>query len=257
MPTDTAALTGRLFGFLVVLARVSGVIAFVPFPGFRSGPDSGRIVIAVMLTWCLVSKWPVMTDTPPGIGTAAYWVLTESAFGLTIGLFVSFLLEAFQLGAQVLGLQAGYSYASMIDPNTQADSGIIPVFMQLITGLTFFAAGIDREIVRVVAASLDRFPPMTAFVHERSVSEAISAGGAMLTTGLQVALPIIAFLLLVDVALALLGRIQSQLQLLSLAFPAKMVLALALLSILAGNFPAIFQSAATRTLQSIARALGN
>ena len=31
------------------------------------------------------------------------------------------------MAAQVLGLQAGYAYASTIDPNTQADSGILLV----------------------------------------------------------------------------------------------------------------------------------
>ena len=64
MPADAVTMTGKLFAFLVVLARVSGVIAFVPFPGFRSGPDMARAVIAVMLTLCLVSKWPVMPDAP-------------------------------------------------------------------------------------------------------------------------------------------------------------------------------------------------
>jgi len=39
-----------LCGFLLVLARVSGLIAFVPIPGLAAGPDSSRIVLALALT---------------------------------------------------------------------------------------------------------------------------------------------------------------------------------------------------------------
>ncbi len=44
-------------------------------------------------------------------------------------------------------------------------------------------------------------------------------------------------LILVDVSLALLGRLNAQLQLLTLAFPAKMLTALVVLSAVAGLFP--------------------
>src|ERR1039457_4748582 len=51
--------------------------------------------------------------------------------------------------------------------------------------------------------------------------------------------PLVALLVMVDVALALLGRINAQLQLLSLAFPAKMLTTLILLSWMASMFPRI------------------
>ena len=59
----------------------------------------------------------------------------------------------------MLGLQAGYAYASTIDPNTEADSGILLVFAQLMAGLLFFALGLDREVLRLFAQSLDKIPP--------------------------------------------------------------------------------------------------
>lgn len=256
MPADITFSTASLFGFLLVLARVSGVIAFVPFPGFRTSPDLSRVVLAVMLTFCLLPKWPRVDSLAPGLGTVFLWVLAEAAFGITLGLLVSFLLEAFQLGAQVLGIQAGYSYASTIDPNTQADSGIVPVLVQLMAGLCFFALGTDRGILRALARSLDRFPPGSYVLKIQTVEAVIAAGSRMFETGLRIALPVIACLMLIDLALALLGRIQSQLQLLSLAFPAKMLLALVLLASLAAMFPKLFENAAGRTMASVTRIFG-
>jgi flagellar biosynthetic protein FliR len=77
----------------------------------------------------------------------------------------------------------------------------------------------------------------------------------MLSTGLRLALPVVALLVLIDFALALVGRVQQQLQLLSLVFPVKMAAALALLAALAPVVPRMFGTAAERTLAVLWRSL--
>ncbi len=64
-----------------------------------------------------------------------------------------------------------------------------------------------------------------------------------------------ALLILIDLALALVGRVQQHLQLLSLAFPAKMASALAILAALAPVIPKIFAAAAEHTLAMLWKAL--
>lgn len=255
MPNDLSLTAAKLLGFLLVLARVSGVMAFVPFPGFKAGPDMPRIVFSFMLTICMFPKWPAPSSNPSP-GGMVMWILAEAAFGITLGLLISFLLEAFQLGAQVLGIQAGYSYAATIDPATQADAGVISVIVQLMAGLCFFVLGTDRALLGSLAASFDHVPAGGFVIDVRMAERVIGMGAAIFTTGLRIALPVIAFLLLTDLALALLGRIQSQMQLLTLAFPAKMLITLVLLASLCTLFPRLFQAAATRTLESVAGITG-
>ena len=60
----------------------------------------------------------------------------------------------------------------------------------------------------------------------------------MFSVGLRLALPVVALLVMVDVALALLGRLNPQLQLLSLAFPVKMLTALLAAGLDGGAVPA-------------------
>jgi len=78
----------------------------------------------------------------------------------------------------------------------------------------------------------------------------------MLATGLRLAFPVTAVLLLIDLALALVSRVQQQLQLQSLAFPGKMAVALILLAALAPVVPKIFAAEAERTLAALWRVLG-
>jgi flagellar biosynthetic protein FliR len=240
-----------IYGFLLVLARTAGLVSFLPVPGFRNAPDPVRIVLALALTVALFPSWPALPSADPPLSAVVGWVVSESGFGLTAGLAVAFLTEGFQVAAQVLGLQAGYGYAQAIDPNSQADSSVLQVFLSLITGLLFFTLGIDHSLIRILAASFVKFPPGTWMLTAASVDGILKLGGAMLATGLRLALPVTALLLLIDIALALLGRMQQQLQLLSLAFPVKMLAGMGLLIALTPLIPRLFSAAAERTLSTL------
>ena len=74
------------------------------------------------------------------------------------------------------------------------------------------------------------------------------AAGSIFSVGLRLALPIVGLMLMVDLTLALLGRINSQLQLLHLAMPLKILAALATISILLVLFPSVYSEYANRML---------
>jgi flagellar biosynthetic protein FliR len=230
MPASLTLPTGLLFAFLLVLARVGGALVFVPLPGVTGVLAPARVALALGFTLALAGRWPMLTGPAPTIGILLAWLAGEAALGLAVGVAVGLVLEGFVLASQVMGLQAGYAYASTIDPNTQADSGVLLVFAELVAGLLFFALGLDREVLRVFAGTLERIPPGGFAATPASADALIRLGGALFAFGVRLALPVVGLLVLVDVALALLGRLNSQLQLLTLAFPLKMMTALVVLS---------------------------
>ena len=73
----------------------------------------------------------------------------------------------------------------------------------------------------------------------------------MLSVGLRLALPVLALVLLVDISLALLGRLNAHLQLLTMAFPAKILTALLLLSWMTAVFPRVYLAYAGRIWTTI------
>ncbi|HSW51413.1 MAG TPA: flagellar biosynthetic protein FliR [Bryobacteraceae bacterium] len=227
-----------LYGFLLVLTRVGSALIFVPLPGVRKGPEAARVVLALSLTIALLPQWPDV-EPDPSLGTLAGWILAEAALGILFGLLVGFWAEAMQVAAQAVGLEAGFAYASMVDPQTQADSGVLLVFAQLAAGLLFFSMGLDREVVRVFARSLETFPPGAVLAPGPAMEAVLRLGAGMFTTGIRLALPCLALLALVDIALALVGRLNAQLQLLTLAFPLKMLAAVLVLAWLLPVFPRV------------------
>jgi flagellar biosynthetic protein FliR len=245
-----------LYAFLLVLARTGGVVAFLPIPGFRGAPDRIRLLLALAITVALLPVWPALPNTVPSMGALTAWAFAEAGFGLVAGLAIAFLTEGLQVAAQVLGLQAGYGYATTIDPTSQADAGVLQIVTTLVSGLLFFTLGVDHELIRVLAGSFEKFPAGSWAPTAANLDGIVRLGAGMFTLGLRLAMPVIALLLLIDVALALLGRIQQQLQLLSLAFPAKMLATLAILAALAPAMARAFEGAAGRTIAALWRGLG-
>jgi len=71
--------------------------------------------------------------------------------------------------------------------------------------------------------------PAGAWITQPAAEAMLRLGGDMLALAVRLALPAIAFLVLADIALGLMGRLNAQLQLMTLAFPIKMTAALVLL----------------------------
>lgn len=240
MHIDAALHVSTLYAFVLVLMRIAGVFVFLPVPGLTGGPVVSRIVLSLVTTFSLFSRWPATLLAPANMAVFAGWAVTEVGFGLSIGLAVSFIMEAFFMAFQLISAQAGFSYASIVDPTTQADSTVLIVMAQLMAGLLFFATGLDRQVLVIFANSLDSSPPGTFALSRPHVQALVMMGGNVFSTGLRLVLPIITLLFLVDLSLGMLGRLNSQLQIFSLAMPLKTLGALGLLSVSTLLYPRVF-----------------
>jgi flagellar biosynthetic protein FliR len=261
MPTQLTLSAATLYGFLLVLSRVAATFVFVPLPQLRQSSTAVRVVLSLAVTIALQSTWPVMPVKLDG-GSAEIWTLLariaiEAGFGVTIGLVVAMLTEAFTLSMQILGIQAGYGYASTIDPSSEADSGVLVVLAQLTAWMLFLAFGMERHVIRALARSLENSPAGAFAMSPEARSAVLSLGSTVFSTALRLALPVVALLLLVDLTFALFGRLHAQLQLLSLAFPAKMLATLAMLAMLSQIFPSVYEGVAAKGVAALIRLGGD
>lgn len=230
MPSE-AAFINLLVGFLLVLTRVGAFFVFIPVPGARAYMEAPKIVLTLTVAMMLFRFWPIDPQLAPTFSGLIVGIGCEATLGLAAGTGVALIVEAMQVTGQLIGLQAGFSYASTIDPNSEADSGILLIVCQLLTSLIIFAIGLDREILAGLATSFERIPAGTYHLTTARAMGVLSLGSAMFQIGLRLALPVVAILLIADISLALLGKIEQHLQLSNLLFPLKMLAAMAILSV--------------------------
>ncbi len=256
MHTDAFLSISTLYAFALVLARMAGLFIFLPLPAFNTGPASARAVLALVATFSLMSRWPVVSSGPADIAQFAIWLIAETAFGLAIGLAVSFILEAFMMGAQLISAQAGFSHASFVDPTSNADSIVLVVMAQLMAGLLFFGTGLDRQVLTILANSLESMPPGSFAFARPNVEALLMTGGLIFSTGVRLVLPVMIMMLLADISIGLMGRLNAQLQLFSLSMPIKLLGSLALLSASVIIFPRVFTQLSTAIFAVLRHLLG-
>lgn len=255
-PTSYFFMPPLLIGFLLVLARVGGVLALAPLPGARLFPTPAKLALAVLLAAALAPLAGVRIPTPGGLGTLTVWIMGEAGFGLAVGLSLHLLSEMLGMAAQLIGFQAGYSYINTIDPATQVDATILNVLLAMMGGLLFFAFDMQLHVVRALAMSLEATPLGEFVVEPATAWRLVKLGAAVFETAFRLAFPVVAVLLLLDLSLALLSYVNSRMQLLTLAFPIKMVVTIFGLTLILGAVPRLYQSLARQSLAVIYQLAG-
>ena len=210
-------------------------------------PQLVRAFLVLAITMSLYPVWPIVPGQPSLLEYLA-WIAVEAAFGLCIGLLVGFLSDAMLIFGQICGLQAGFSFASTIDPATQADSPVISALAQSVAALLFVTLGLHRYIIRIFAESLQSHPPAQLVLNARWSEVIIHAAGSIFVIGLRLALPIVALMMIVDITLALLSRINPHLQLIHISMPLKILASIATISVLLMLFPVIYSEYADHLL---------
>jgi flagellar biosynthetic protein FliR len=242
--------------FLLVLTRLGLAFIFVPLPGVRSVPEVVRAMLILSMAAVMVPVLPASFELPASPAAFARALAGEALYGLAVGVVIAFLGEVLTFAMQAFALQAGYAYASSIDPNSEADSGVLLIFALLVSNLLFFSFGGHHLVIRAFARSLDVWPVGAAAASIAWADAVIRLGGSILELSIRLALPVAGLLLLAEIALGVVSRIQSQLQLLSLAFPVKMLGTLAALAALAPMWVAVYRRAFDQSAATLERMLG-
>ena len=257
MPASAHFDTQLLVGFLLTLTRVGAALILLPMPGFENSNQVARIALIAGSTLCLVPVWPVVARFDESLSLPGA-VILETTVGLLVGLTTAFLFETFQIGTQIISFQTGFGFATTFDPQSQADSAIFQLFSKLCTGFLFFALGIHRELIGMLARSFTTLSPsLTQGYAARGLSLGLvlHLGTKMFVDGVKLALPVVVLLFLVDLSLAALTRLQTQLQLLSVAFPVKIVLSIIFFGALLMRWSDLFQRFAAETFNQVFRTL--
>lgn len=256
MPSELNRLIPYAIAFALVATRVAGAFYFVPFPGSEPSTRNAKALLIIAITISVFSAWPA-PDVAAGsiLGLLVFGILKEAAVGICLGLVVSLATECLGFAFHLVGLQAGFTYASTIDPTTQADSTVMESIGHLAASLLFFTLGLHRAVISAFAVSLHTHPAGTWTIGPGIIEPVLQLFQAMLSAGVRLALPVLASMLLIDVSLALIGRVSSQLQLLFLAFPAKMLGSLLLIAWVLRLVPSVFSGLAQQVLRVVQQAV--
>ncbi len=229
MPHGNAIEWGNFLSAMVlVLIRVSGMVAFAPFFSSAALPVRAKAVFVGAVAFLLAPLVATLPDARIALSFSA--ILGELAVGLVYGLCLALLNEMLIFAGQIIGLQFSFSLVNLLDPSSSIQTPLLGELFQLMGTLVVITAGLDRMLLDSMVRSF-RAAPLGCFtLAPASALEIVRVASGIFLAALELAAPVLAATLLVEVSVSLLGKLSPQLPVMSLSVPLKTLTGMILLT---------------------------
>lgn len=236
MPAWTSFLTAMLLAFI----RISCMVVFAPFFSSVALPVRTKAVFAGAVAFLLA---PLIANLPSAHAEITIIaVLGEMGVGLVYGLMLSLLNEMLLFAGEIVGLQLSFSTVNLLDPTSPIQTPIISNLFQLMGILVLITSGLDRILLASIVRSF-RAVPLGSFGLDPLTARAIvQAAGGVFLAAIELAAPVLAATMLVEIAVALLSKLSPQLPVMSLTVPLKTLVGFGVLTASLALWPRFIES---------------
>ncbi len=207
---------------ILTLIRVSSLMVFAPVFSSQAIPNRVKAVFALVVSALLA---PVVASFPMAnaeIGITS--VLGELGVGMLYGISLALLNEVLLFAGLIVGIQFSFSLVNLLDPNSQIQTPLLGEVFTLYGTMVLLASGLHRTLLASVMRCFHEAPVGSVFLDTRACTALVCMASGIFLSALQLAAPVLAATLLVELTIALLARLSPQLPALALTVPAKTML---------------------------------
>jgi flagellar biosynthetic protein FliR len=208
-----------LAAMTLALVRVSGMVVFAPFFSSSALPVRAKAVFVLAVAWLLAPLVATVPNARADINFTA--ILGELAVGLLYGLTLALLNEILLFAGQIAGVQFSFSLVNLMDPSSSIETPLLGELFQLMGTLVLITAGLDRILLASLFRSFRAVPLGTYALAPASGLSLVRATGGIFVAAVELAAPVLAATMLVEIAIALMGKLSPQLPVMSLTVPIK------------------------------------
>lgn len=215
-----------LADFFWPFLRIGALFAVAPIIGTRMVSARIRLMAALAVTLVIVPLVPA--SAPPELFSPAWFlaVAQELAIGAGMGFVLQVIFEAIAFGGQLVAMGMGLGFAMMTDPLRGVQTPVLGQFFSIIATLLFLTFQGHLQLILLAVDSF-AWPPGQPVTWLPDAHLALAQWGAALFVGaLQVALPAMSALLLVNAAFGVMSRSTPALNILSVGLPAALLFGL-------------------------------
>lgn len=204
---------------VLVMVRMSGLMVFAPL--FSSAAIAPRIKAGFVIALTVLLAPVVGTLPHARVELDIVGLLGELSVGLTFGFALSLILETLMFAGQMMGMEFSFSLVNLMDPNTSIQTPVLGQLLNWMGLLVLIGAGLDRSLLAAVMRSFAVVPVGQAVMRAETGATLVAMAGGVFLAGLQLAAPVIAAALTVEIVVALVGRMSPQLPVMIVSIPLK------------------------------------
>ena len=214
-----AQLMGWFTPILWPFLRALALFSALPVLGTRTVPMRVRVALAAFIALAAQPSLPeagaVALDSP----LALLLIVQQVLIGLSLGFAVRVVFAAIEFAGEVIGLQMGLNFAAFFDPMSAGTATATSRFFGTMVAWLFIVMNGHLMIIAALVQSFATFPVgPEPFAFLRAAQPQLW-GMEIFRTGLWLALPLVAMLMLVNLVLGVISRVAPQINVFAVGFP--------------------------------------
>lgn len=224
-------LTTWVASFLWPLTRILGLISSAPLFGNVSVPARVKIGLGVMLAMIIAPTVPTLPALDPMSLQGLLILIQQLVIGLSIGFAMRIVFAGIELAGEISSMTMGLGFATFYDPQSRGHSSAISQFLALLTLMVYLSTDLHLVLLSTLTQSFSSLPISATSLSGAGLQQLVIWGGRIFSAGVQLSLPIVAALLITNMALGILTRAAPQLNIFGIGFPVTMGVGFAMIGL--------------------------
>ncbi len=247
MVWTSAEVIGMVTSWLWPFFRIGAMLAVAPVFGARFVPARLRVGLAVAITVVVAPVIPTVPAIFPFSGEGVLIALQQVVTGLAMGIALRLVFAVFELAGQIVAQHMALHFASLVDPNSGIQVPMLSQFYLVLATLAFLSLNGHLVCIEVLVESFRVLPVGIDGLPREGFWSLVQRGGWMFSGAVLFALPVVAALLIVNLAFGVMTRAAPQLNIFAVGFPITLILGFVLMLLtlpgLAAQFEQLFAAA--------------
>lgn len=204
--------------------RVGGLLLSMPIVSASFVPAKVRVLLLISLVYIIAPFNQILPSGNLFSLTSVTLIFQEMILGVLMGFVFELVFQSFIIGGQIIAMQSGLGFATLIDPASQASVPLISQLYLMLVSLIFIGLNGHLLVFQVLVESFQLYPVGKLFLSQNMLWELLVFSTWMFKGAILIALPAIVSLLLVNLSFGVMTRAAPQLNIFSIGFPITLTL---------------------------------
>ena len=205
--------------FIWPFVRITALMLVAPIFGARNVNVRARLAMGFLLALVVAPQ----LDPPPQVDALSLSGLVVAIHQVLIGVAMGFVMQmvfsALTQAGESIALSMGLGFASAMDPVGGVQVPMISQYYMILATLIFLALNGHLVLIELLLRSFETLPIAAEGVTTDHLWAVVGFGSTMFAWAVLIALPAVAALLLVNLAMGVVTRAAPQLNIFAVGFP--------------------------------------
>ena len=220
--------------------RILALIATSPLFSAPGVPAPTKIGLAFVLTVVVAPVLGPMPAVQPASAMGMLIMVQQIMIGVAMGMAMRIVFSGIEMAGNIMGLQMGLGFATFFDPQNSTQVPVLGQFLELIAMLFFVAVNGHLMVISALVESFQVLPIGMQAFSSQGWHTLVVWGGEIFRAGVLISLPVVAVLMMTNVALAVLTRAAPQLNIFAVGFPITIAVGFIVTNLSMGYFSPLF-----------------